>query len=109
MKIIMTKGLPASGKSTWAKQYVLDNLDSVRINKDELRQMIHAGKWSKSNEQEIILARDTLIRMALGAGKTVIVDDTNFHLAHESRLRDLASQYDAEFEIKDFTDVPLEK
>ena len=50
MKLIMTKGLPASGKSTWAKQYLDDNPGTKRVNKDDLRAMLDNGKWSKRNE-----------------------------------------------------------
>ena len=39
-KIILTRGIPASGKSTWAKQEVLkDPEHSIRINRDDLRNM----------------------------------------------------------------------
>lgn len=109
MKIIMTKGLPASGKSTWARQYVLDHPDYMRVNKDELRQMIHAGKWSKSNERQIMIARDLIIQQSLKAGNSIIVDDTNFAPAHEKRFRELAIEYGAKFEIKDFTDVNIDE
>lgn len=109
MKLIMTKGLPASGKTTWAKEYVLDHPGSVRVNKDELRQMLHAGKWSKQNEQTIIAYRDQIVGTALSAGKTIIVDDTNLAPKHEETLRRIASAYNAEFEIKDFTEVSLEE
>ena len=43
-KIILTRGIPASGKSTWAKQKALKNPEhSVRINRDDLRNM--SGKY----------------------------------------------------------------
>ena len=39
-RIILTRGIPASGKSTWAKQEVLkDPEHSIRINRDDLRNM----------------------------------------------------------------------
>lgn len=104
MKLIMTKGLPASGKSTWAKQ----QKGFKRVNKDDLRLMMDNGQWSRSNEKFVLLTRDTLVASWLVAGSNVIVDDTNFAPEHESRLREIANRYSAEFEIKDFTDVPIE-
>lgn len=101
--LIMTKGLPASGKTTWAKQQT-----AKRVNKDDLRAMIDNGKWSKENEKLIILARDRLIALFVESGYDVIVDDTNLHPKHEQNLRLLADREGAEFDIKDFTDVPLE-
>ena len=39
-KLIITRGLPASGKSTWAKQWVLEDPEHrVRINQDDIRLM----------------------------------------------------------------------
>lgn len=99
----MTKGLPASGKSTWAKQQ-----KAKRINKDDLRAMIDNSVWSKQNEKLILAARDKLVRLYLGEGYDVIVDDTNLDEKHEASLSEIAQEYDAEFVIKDFTDVPLQ-
>lgn len=43
-KLIITRGLPASGKSTWAKQWVLEDPEHrVRINQDDIRLML--GKY----------------------------------------------------------------
>jgi predicted kinase len=106
--LIMTKGLPASGKTTWAKEQVAKDPKNIkRINKDDLRVMLHASVWSKSLENDIIETRDLLICFWLSQDKTVIVDDTNIQPAHEPRLRDLAEMHESEFKIQDFTDVPL--
>lgn len=106
-KLIMTVGLPASGKTTWAKQLVLDNPGEYkRVNKDDLRSMLDAGHWSKQNEAGIIQARDLLVRHFLGMRWNVIVDDTNFAPKHAEALAGIASEYEAEFIRKDF-DTPL--
>jgi len=49
-KIIICRGIPASGKSTWAKNWVLENPNSrVRFNNDDIRNML--GKyWVPSRE-----------------------------------------------------------
>lgn len=105
MKLIMTKGLPASGKSTWARK--MSNYK--RINKDDLRAMLDDGKWTKDNEKFVIKARNNLIENALQEGLSVIVDDTNLAPKHEEALKQIAKEYGATFEIKDFTDVPIEE
>ncbi len=104
MKLIMTKGLPGSGKSTWAKT----QKGFKRVNKDDLRHMLDDGVWSKTNEQFVLTARNRLIESALGRGLSIICDDTNLHPKHEAELRAIADQFKAEFEIKDFTYVPIE-
>lgn len=104
MKLMMLRGLPASGKSTWAKEFILSQPTGAwkRVNKDDLRAMIDAGKWSHGNEQFIIQVRDTLVEIALKKGINVIVDDTNLSHVHSASLLSTAMQCGAEFEIKDF-------
>lgn len=68
--------------------------------------MLDAGKWSKGNEKQILTIRDTFVESFLREGLNVIVDDTNFAPKHEARLRQIAKEYGAEFEVKAFdTDV----
>lgn len=93
-QVIILQGLPASGKSTWAKEQVEKHPNRYkRINKDELRTMLDAGKYSTGNEDFVLAARDVLITLALGEGKHVIVDDTNLHPKHEARIRSLVSSH----------------
>ena len=114
-KLIMTKGLPGSGKSTWAKQQ-LDSkrVNYKRINKDDLRAMLDNNNWSKNNERFVLDARDMLIKKALEEGFHVIVDDTNLDPKHEARLRELVREHNVLhndhvlFQVKDFTHVQLE-
>lgn len=108
-KIILTKGLPASGKTTWARNYMKERVEKgekwKRINKDDLRNMLDSGEWSKGNEQFVLGVRDFIIAKALGDGYNIIVDDTNLHRKHEIHIREIASGQGAEVEIKDFTHV----
>lgn len=107
-RVILTKGLPASGKSTWARQQLVEHPGQYkRISKDDLRAMLDGGKWSKGNEKFVLAARDRLILEALAAGFSLIVDDTNLHPRHETRIRALVQGL-ATVELQDFTDVPLE-
>lgn len=105
----MTKGLPGSGKSTWVIEQLSSNPGQFkRINKDSLRLMLDNSKWSKQNEEFVVLMRDTMALSALEKGWSVIIDDTNLHPKHELHLRELAKHAKAEFEIKDFTDISLQ-
>lgn len=107
--LIMTKGLPASGKSTWSEREVHRRLGrTVRITKDQLRAMLHANGRNGKTERQVLAARDALIHTYLSSGMTVIIDDTNLAPHHESRLRQLAAEHYASFSVQDFTDVPLE-
>ena len=105
-KLIMCRGLPASGKTTWSMSQVRNGNGVVkRINKDDLRNMIDSSKHSNQRESEIIYIRNFAIEYWLDKGYTVIVDDTNFSPKHELVLSGLARQYNAEFHIEDFTEV----
>jgi len=108
-KIIFLRGLPGSGKSTWAKQYQAEHPETVRTNKDELRAMLHDSKYSKGRENFVLAVRDFTIDKALEDGHDVICDDTNFHEKHFARMKEIAARHMATIEIKDFTDVPLEE
>lgn len=113
-EVILTKGLPGSGKSTWAKAQVDANPGQYkRVNKDDLRAMLDNGQWSKQNERMVIHMRDTIIRAALERNLHVIVDDTNLAPRHEEHIRRMVSEINEQsgkrhrVRIKDFTDVPL--
>lgn len=108
-KIIMTKGLPASGKDSWAKEFIKINTNFKRVNKDLLREMIDFSCFSKKNEKFVLKIRDEFINQALQNGYSVIVSDTNFAPKHEETLRELAILHDVDFEINDsFMEVDVD-
>ena len=108
-KVLILQGLPASGKSSFARELLLANPGRwVRTNKDLLREMSHASHWSKSNEKFILKLRNTAILMALEAGKHVIVDDTNFG-RNINQIKELVKGL-AQVEVNDsFLKVPVEE
>lgn len=75
-------GIPASGKSTYARSIVTGNDNYIRVNKDDIREQCMCGMWSKVLEKTVLVIRDSIIENALKAGKNIIVDDTNFHHTH---------------------------
>ena len=103
-KLIMFKGLPGSGKDTKAKEMMEKNPGGYkRVNKDDLREMIDGNNWSSKNEKFILKIRDFIIAEALKEGKHVLCTDTNLHPKHEIKLREIAKEYGAEFQIIDLT------
>lgn len=81
---------------------------TVRVNKDDLREMLHNGVWTGQYEEQVLRIRDAIIIDGLTHGYNVVVDDTNLHPKHEKRLKELASKYGAVFVVK-FLDVPVEE
>ena len=109
-KIILLRGLPGSGKSTWARALIRKNPEQYkRINKDDLRMMMDDDIWSSSNEKFILHIRNVIIAEALKSGKDVIVDDTNLHPKHEKYLSKVALAYGAVLEFQDFLDISVEE
>lgn len=109
IKVILTKGLPASGKSTWAKKLIDENPNAYkRINKDDLRAMLDNDNFTGASEKFILKVRNELILLSIKEGKHVIVDDTNLNPKHEMHIRELVKGI-AEVSIQDFTSVPLEE
>lgn len=107
-KVYITRGLPASGKSTWAKQLVADNPGMYkRVNKDDLRAMMDHAHHTKSNEKFVEKVRDMIILESLEAGKHVIVDDTNLSDRHLNRIKELVHGK-AQVELVDFLHVDVE-
>lgn len=111
-KILILKGLPGSGKSTYAYE-LMKKEPGVwkRINKDSLRVMADGDDFSFKNEKSIIAARNVLIQSFLHGGYSVIVDDTNFAPKHEEAIRDLARTFnnkDIEIEVL-LMDTPLDE
>lgn len=108
-KMILTRGLPGSGKSTWAEKFVSQNPAYIRANRDTLRLMMY-GKPVLNTAQEaaVTIAQHGMVENALKHGMNVVVDDTNFFPRAVRDFLKLAQKYDTEVEFKDFTDVPLE-
>lgn len=112
LKIILCKGLPASGKSSWANEHIKENPNFVKIEKDKIREdasLFKDGQYNhKRGDESIVLKeRDRLIRKAFSEGRSVISSDTNLVQKHITQLSNIAKQNKASVEIKDFLDVPL--
>ncbi|WP_144128269.1 ATP-binding protein [Catellatospora sichuanensis] len=112
--LIITRGLPGSGKSTAARQWVAaDPIRRVRINVDGIRAMGHdrrvilADEHTPGTEPIIQAARDALVRTWLAAGVDVVVDEIALRDELVAHLLDLAVSCGARAEVWDFTDVPL--
>ena len=107
-KLIITRGLPASGKSTWAKQWVLEDPEHrVRINQDDIRLML--GKyWVPSREKLVQEIQFDAIVESLSRGFDVVIDNTNLNNKVLDQFNRLIKTFeDYEIEYKDFFDTPL--
>ena len=78
--IIICQGIPGSGKSTWAKNWVMEDPDHrVRWNKDSIRHMF--GKyWVPEREKLMVLIemRKAFLKEFMKEGYNIVLDDMNF-------------------------------
>lgn len=119
-KLYFTCGLPASGKSWWAKNWVDENPQTrARLNRDDFRKMLHR-QWggpgpqtkrratAKHTERQITLAQHAAAEALLRAGIDVVIDDTNLEERHVAALHELAARVGTVAELVDFRAVPKE-
>lgn len=113
-KLIVTHGLPGSGKSTWAEGQVAQDPETrVRINRDDIRtelfgEKYHQGNFPQKSESQVTALQQKRIKAALARGKHVYCDDTNLNPRFLGQLAKLAQAYGAEFE-QEYFDVPVEE
>lgn len=103
--LTITRGLPASGKTTWAKA----QSHLVRVNRDDLRRMLHGGARSGRAEVEVTLAQRAAVEALLRGGTDVVCDDTNLRSRVVRELAEVALRAGAAWQVRDFTDVPVDE
>ncbi len=108
MKIIILQGLPASGKSTYAKKLVNKTFhDTVIVNRDSIR--LSLGEyWVPSREKLVSAIEEFMIDEALSREYNVIVDATNLNPKTLKKLEYYKKEYQAEVKYIHFK-TPLWK
>ncbi len=93
--MIITVGLPASGKTTYAMQMVSSD-GYINVNRDDIRQMV-CGGWTGKPEDEALVTQiqHAAIVSALKKQQTVIVSDTNLNRGIVKGLVKIAQNWGA--------------
>jgi len=111
--IHITTGLPASGKTTAARQLLAESAGRMRrVNLDDIRHMLdHNGQskvWSRAHEQTALDVQDAAVRSAIAGGFDVVVDNTHLTPSIPKRIKNAVAGQ-AAFIVHDFTHVPIEE
>ncbi len=111
--LFITRGLPGSGKTYWARQYLAERQRGtvIRLNRDDLRRMglpTGYGAPEPTPERAVTVIRDSALSALLAGGIDVICDDTNLRGKWVQGLLRIADGAGAVVEFVDFTEVPLE-
>lgn len=111
-KLILCRGIQGSGKTTWAKQWVLEDPEHrVRFNNDDIRNML--GKyWVPSRENLVSDIKKDFMVSAMEFGYDIVIDNMNFNpkeIEYYENLVDSTLGYMNcySLEYKDFF-IPLE-
>jgi len=108
--ICILKGIPGSGKSTYARELLKKEQNRwKRVNRDDLRSMIDNGVYSHDNEGFVKDVQDSIIRRAFREGYDVILDNTNLVGATVRRVHQLVESIGDVMVIEKYFDVPVEE
>lgn len=99
MKLIILQGPPASGKTTWTKNYLdscseKERNNTVVVSRDTIRDAT-GTYWVPSREDYITELEDHMIEGALSRGMDVIIDATNLNPKTLQRLQAFGAKYQA--------------
>jgi len=75
--IIFTQGLQASGKSTWAENFIKENQNYKRVCRDNLRHMLSDYTFDDKNEKLITTIERNCIKELLLQGYDLVMDKMN--------------------------------
>lgn len=108
LKIKILIGIPASGKSFYAKEFLKKNAGWVRVNRDDFRSMLRNEQQCEPKVEDLItkLVNNT-IHSALAKRLNVIIDNTN---VKEKYIRQFINEfkYSADIDYHVF-DISVEK
>lgn len=78
-KIILCRGIQGSGKTTWAKQWVLEDPEHrVRFNNDDIRNML--GKyWVPDREGIVTALKKEFLYSSMIYGYDIVIDNMNLN------------------------------
>ena len=116
LEVIKLVGLPASGKTTFANNYIKENPNYLIVSRDSIRESLvpnHRNTWYKRKDRKkledlVTLIENYQIKMMLYHEYNVIVDSTGFR--QNFNLEDVLNQFSFDKLVvreKCFTDVPL--
>jgi predicted kinase len=104
-ELVITRGIPASGKSTWAKAWVAeDPTKRARLNRDDYRAMMFGMAGVLPHELEVAIqdASKVAATKLLTSGWSVVADDMNLRPKYIREWEKLARSAGATLVIKEF-------
>jgi predicted kinase len=110
LELIICRGIPASGKTTFAKEWIKEP-GRIRVSRDDIRMQCFGVEFG-CDENLVTKIEHGIISSALQNGTSVIVDDTNIRHKYVKAFADIGYRYGADVQIKHFDidlDVAIER
>lgn len=86
LKVKVLVGIPASGKSTYARQFIKNKSDKwIIVNRDDIRDML-GEYWIPTREKLVTDIEDDIVQEGLRHGYNVIIDATNINQKTVKRI-----------------------
>jgi|SaaInlStandDraft_4_1057021.scaffolds.fasta_scaffold38035_2 predicted kinase len=106
-RVIVTTGLPASGKTTWVNEYVKKHPEFRNINRDNIREMLFGKpyKFSKQREKDVTRTQLLIAQRAIDDGNSVVISDTNLNPKTFNKWKKFAADNAIEFNVQSFNHV----
>ncbi len=109
MKLIMTVGVSASGKTTWATTWAKEQKHCVNINRDDIRfNIVQPGsdwttyKFTKVNESRVTEIENVIAERAVKFETNIIISNTNLNSKTREFWKKFAKEHGYQFEIEEF-------
>lgn len=101
LKILVLQGVPASGKSTFARSLVLKDKSYVIVSRDAIREA-RGDYWIPEHEDYISDIEEFEIRSAIKHNLNPIIDATNLNPKTIAKWKNLAEELNVNIEFKMF-------
>ena len=108
VKLILLVGPPCSGKSSWSRQYLKENKNSIHICRDDLRMMLRGQMVNDQIVEDIIDETIyTMLESAIDKELDIIIDQTNGKMEYINNYYNrYKTDSDIELKIKVFQETP---
>lgn len=111
--ILLTRGMPASGKDYWIEK---NNLQPYTLSADNIRLLLQSPVTTSDGKLQITQQNDAkvwkmlfeILEDRMSRGEFVVVNATHYKSSLLARYKTLIDKYRYRAYIIDFTDVPLE-
>ncbi len=93
VKLILLVGIPGSGKTTYAENYISKNDNTVHLSSDKIREELWGNEATQGDNNEVFSLMQSRAINALNNGQNVIYDATNITRKDRAYIIDLCPKF----------------